>query len=166
MRWWPRREPSASANPASGSPVSGSPVSGNPAGGATADNVTADSAIGRLRDPGSVWSADGRSDADEGVSHAYEVVARADDIVQQLTAAKLALSLNDVATANTSIDAGLTQARRLLTDLATTAKADSDAAQAGSDRSRRRGDAPARVPGTGSLRPADMPRPRERRRES
>jgi hypothetical protein len=46
-----------------------------------------------------------------------ELLEREDDVVQQLTAAKFALALGDVAAADAAVDAALSNSRRTITDL-------------------------------------------------
>jgi hypothetical protein len=46
-----------------------------------------------------------------------ELLERGDDVVQQLTVAKFALALGDVAAADAAVDAALSHSRRHLTDL-------------------------------------------------
>jgi hypothetical protein len=60
-------------------------------------------------------------EADRAVARRQqELLERGDDVVQQLTAAKFALALGDVAAADAAVDAALTHSRRNLTDLVDT----------------------------------------------
>jgi hypothetical protein len=46
-----------------------------------------------------------------------ELLEREDDVVQQLTVAKFALAIGDVATADAAVDAALSNSRRTITDM-------------------------------------------------
>jgi 3-oxoacyl-ACP reductase-like protein len=105
------------------------------------------SKVERLRNP---------SAADAAAETADDVVSHADDVVQQLTAAKLALSLGQVEAATAAVDEALRLARRVLTDLATEISPTPMSPLVRAHASGR---------GSGPV-PVDMPKPRSTRREA
>jgi hypothetical protein len=60
-------------------------------------------------------------DTDQAIARRQqELLERGDDVVQQLTVAKFALALGDVAAADAAVDAALSHSRRALTDMVDT----------------------------------------------
>jgi hypothetical protein len=92
------------------------------------------------------------SDAERAVARRQqELLERGDNVVQQLTAAKFALALGDVAAADAAVDAALSQSRRSLTDMIDTPELSDHAGKL------------VRTEPAGSAKP---PRPRPRRSRS
>jgi hypothetical protein len=91
-------------------------------------------------------------DAERAVARRQqELLERGDDVVQQLTAAKFALALGDVAAADAAVDAALTHSRRSLTDMVDTPE---------------RSDHAGKLVRTEPSGPVKPPRPRPRRSRS